>query len=275
MAVSAIAETLVENERMTGFLSKLSLNPANRNIAPVSRQNTRWTDENDPRITYHLRPRASRISIKIDAAKREVVVTVPGHERQLKAAQTFVRKKWDWIQVQMEALPAPQPFEDGGQILFEGELYDLVCPGPRGRPFIDFENKQIVVPAAPDTFDGRTKRFLIRKAREALTSSTEYHAKALNKKVEKISVRDTSSRWGSCIKGRGLQGGKISYSWRLVCAPPFVLDYVAAHECAHLIEANHGKQFWALVDDLVDTVKPAKKWLRDNGALLHAVGAPY
>ena len=211
----------------------------------------------------------------MDAAKREVAVTVPGHERQLKAAQSFVHKKWDWIQVQLETLPAPQPFVDGGQILFEGELFDLVCPGPRGRPFVDFELKQLHVPAANDTLEGRTKRFLIRQAREALTASTHYHADVLGKKVDSISVRDTSSRWGSCIKGRGLKGGKISYSWRLVCAPPFVLDYVAAHECAHLIEANHGKQFWALVDDLVDSVKPAKKWLRDNGAQLHAVGAAY
>lgn len=203
------------------------------------------------------------------------MVTVPGHERQLKPAQSFVRKKWDWIQVQLEALPEPQPFIDGGQILFEGELFDLICPGPRGRPFVDFGTQHIHVPAAPDTFEGRTKRFLIRQAREALTASTEYHADTLGKKVDKISVRDTSSRWGSCIKGHGPQGGKISYSWRLVCAPPFVLDYVAAHECAHLIEANHGKQFWTLVDDLVKTVKPAKKWLRDNGALLHAVGAPF
>lgn len=260
---------------MTGFLSKLNLQTANRNIAPVSRQNTVWTDESDPRIQYHLRPRATRISIKIDAAKRLVAVTVPGQERQLKPAQRFVSKKWDWIQVQLEALPSPQPFVDGGQILFEGEHFELICPGPRGRPNIDFDSKQIHVPAAPDTLDGRTKRFLIRQARQALTASTEFHASAIGKKVDKISVRDTSSRWGSCIKGRGLSGGKISYSWRLVCAPPFVLDYVAAHECAHLIEANHSRKFWDLLDGMVDTVKPAKKWLNQNGALLHAVGAPY
>lgn len=260
---------------MAGFLSKLNLKTANRNIAPVSRPNSVWTDENDPRIRYHLRPRARRISIKIDAAKREVAVTVPGHERQLKSAQTFVDKKWDWIQVQLEALPEPQPFIDGSAILFEGELFELVCPGPRGRPFIDYELKQIHVPGAPDTFEGRTKRFLIRQARKALTASTEHHAGAIGKKVDKISVRDTSSRWGSCIKGRGPNGGKISYSWRLVCAPPFVLDYVAAHECAHLIEDNHSRKFWDLLDGMVDTVKPAKKWLNQNGAFLHAVGAAY
>ncbi len=133
----------------------------------------------------------------------------------------------------------------------------------------------MVVPAPEGTLEGRTKRFLIRQAREALTACTHVHAGSLGKKVDKISVRDTSSRWGSCKKGGRNKGGEISYSWRLICAPPFVLDYVAAHECAHLIEANHGRGFWDLCDELVDTVKPAKRWLNLNGAHLHAVGANY
>lgn len=244
-------------------------------MAPVSREKTQWCDEKDPRIIYYLRPRARRISIKMDAAKREIGVTVPGSVRQLTGAQRFVSEKWDWIQVQLETLPPPQPFVDGGKVLFQGEHFTLICPGTRGRPFLDEEAREIIVPAPEGTLEGRTKRFLIRLAREALTVSTQLHAGTLNRAVDQISVRDTSSRWGSCKKGQGGQGGTISYSWRLVCAPPFVLDYVAAHECGHLIEANHGPNFWALVDDLVDTVKPAKKWLNQNGALLHAVGAPY
>lgn len=211
----------------------------------------------------------------MDAARREIGVTVPGHARQLAASRRFVQKKWDWIQVQLETLPPAQPFVHDGEVLFQGEVFALICPGPRGRASIDDVNRQIIVPAPEGTLEGRTKRFLIRQAREALTQCTHYHAGQLGREVETISVRDTSSRWGSCVKSRGPRGGKISYSWRLVCAPPFVLDYVAAHECAHLVEANHGKDFWALVDELVDTVKPAKKWLNSNGAYLHAVGAPY
>jgi len=211
----------------------------------------------------------------MDAAKREIAVSVPGHFRQLSAARRFVDRKWDWIQVQLETLPPPQPFAHSEFILFRGEHYELICPGPRGRAHFDEDAGQIIVPAPEGTLEGRTKRFLIRQAREALTMCTHVHAGTLGRKVDTISVRDTSSRWGSCIKGSQGKGGKISYSWRLVCAPPFVLDYVAAHECAHLIEANHGPDFWELCNDLVDTVKPAKKWLRDNGARLHAVGASY
>lgn len=243
-----------------------------------TRRADKWIDEQDARIHYFLRPRARRVSIKMDMAKRHIAVSVPTSPRNLKQAQNFVRKKWDWIQIQLETLPPAQPFVDGGHILFQGTLYRLVCPDARGRGRIDEGTKEIHVPAPQGSFEGRTKRFLIRTARKALEERTSVHADALAEPVMKISVRDTSSRWGSCLQKTGpahqQNGGQISYSWRLICAPPFVLDYVAAHECAHLIHANHGANFWALCDELVDTVKPAKHWLTQNGALLHAVGAP-
>ena len=240
-----------------------------------SRQKSVWVDENDPRISYHLRPRAKRVSIKMDSARRAVIVAVPGSGRQLGAAQKFVREKYDWILVQLETLPPPQPFATGGTIMFKGEPYTLACPSPRGRPYVDEEQRLLIVPAPDGTLEGRSKRFLIREAREALTMCTQVHAGALGKAVDKISVRDTSSRWGSCKKGGRNTGGQISYSWRLICAPPFVLDYVAAHECAHLTHAHHGREFWDLCDELVDTVKPAKRWLNQHGARLHAVGANF
>lgn len=207
----------------------------------------------------------------MDTAGRKVVVTVPSHAKRLKDAQKFVREKYDWILVQLEAMPKAQPFVDGGKILFRGEAYQLHSPTQRGHPSFDQALKHLIVPAHADTLSGRTKRFLIREAREALTNCTHVHASTLGKRVDKISVRDTSSRWGSCVSRKS--GTHISYSWRLVCAPPFVLDYVAAHECAHLVHADHSKKFWGLCGELVDTVKPAKAWLGKHGDRLHAVGA--
>ncbi len=256
---------------MSGFLSKLNLLSPSRIVASDTRSKSVWCDENDARIYYYLRPRARRISIKIDVAGRQVAVTVPGSERRLKDAQKFVREKYDWILVQLEAMPTAQPFIEGGEILFRGELYRLHSPVARGHPNFDEEQKTIIVPAHPDTLAGRTKRFLIREAREALTNCSQVHASALGKQVDKISVRDTSSRWGSCVSRKS--GNHISYSWRLICAPPFVLDYVAAHECAHLIHADHSRNFWNLCDELVGTVKPAKSWLKKHGDKLHAIGA--
>ena len=261
---------------MSGFLShlnleKLNLGLANRKTAASSSGNTSWVDENDGRITYYLRPRARRIRIKMDAANRKVAVTVPGSASKLKDAKRFVRDKYDWILVQLEAFPPAQSFVDGGELLFLGEIYTLHSPGLRGRPKINQERKHLIIPAHPDTLEGRTKRFLIRTAREALSNCTHVHASALGKTVDKISVRDTSSRWGSCVSRKS--GTHISYSWRLICAPPFVLDYVTAHECAHLVHPDHSKDFWKLCNELVDTVKPAENWLKKHGNKLHAVGA--
>ena len=262
---------------MSGFLSKFNIRTQNNKTPLTARQKTTWVDEADPHVVYILRPRARRVSIKMDTAQRRIVVNVPGQAKRLKDAQNFVRQKWDWIQVQLETLPPAQPFEDGGKFLFRGELFTLSSPETKGRAHIDEDMHRIHVPAPDQTLEGRTRRFLIRTARADLEERTRIHAQVLGKTVDKISVRDTSSRWGSCVQGRttlaGQTGGHISYSWRLICAPPFVLDYVCAHECAHLVHAHHGAEFWDLCHELVDTVKPAKRWLTQHGAQLHAVGA--
>lgn len=230
-------------------------------------------DAHDPRVLYTLSDRAKRISLKVKASAREVHVIVPGH-RHYPQALKFARQQKDWIDVQLEALPPPQPFVPGEEIMFQGELYRLVCPPGRGRARVDRDHRKIVVPS-PDaeSFPGRVRRFLIREARAELEAASHHYAHKLNKRVGKVSVRDTESRWGSCITRNG--EGHISYSWRLICAPPQVLEYVAAHECAHMIEANHSAAFWAVCDQIFEDVKGAKRWLNRNGAKLHAVGADF
>lgn len=229
-------------------------------------------DPDDPRIIYRHSDRAKRIALKVKPSDREVSVIVPGI-RSLPKAMRFAREQKDWIEIQLEALPPPQPFAPDGPILFEGEIYRLIHLEGRGRPKVDRQAKEIHAPAPEGTFSGRIKRLLIREARTSLTRATEHYADLLKRPVEKIQVRDTSSRWGSCITRDGK--GHISYSWRLVSAPPFVLDYVAAHECAHMIEANHSPAYWAVVADIFPDYKSAKKWLRKNGPYLHAVGAEF
>ena len=193
--------------------------------------------------------------------------------RALPKAKKFVREQKDWINVQMEKLPPAQPFSPDAPILFEGEIYRLVHIDGRGHPRVDRETREIIVPAPEGTFEGRVRRLLIREARDRLTAETHFYAEKVGVPVEKIQVRDTSSRWGSCITRKGK--GHMSYSWRLISAPPFVLEYVAAHECAHMIEANHSPAYWAVVAKIFPDFKRAKKWLRSNGDYLHAVGAEF
>lgn len=243
----------------------------NRPSGPA-KQKLQFRDPDDPRILYKISTRARRISLRVNPSEREVIVTFPG-PHAAKKARDFVRKQTDWINVQLEALPRAQPFIPGGQVTVFGETFTLLRPEGRGRPVIDRDAKEIRAAGAEDVFAGRVRRLLIREARAALEASSHKYAQMLGKEIGKISVRDTRSRWGSCITRAGK--GHISYSWRLVCAPPFVLDYVAAHECAHMIEANHSAAFWAVVDDICEETKRAKKWLTAHGADLHAVGAQF
>lgn len=257
---------------MSSFLGKLRKTPEGKASAAKMPDASQFRDPDDPRLLFRISTRARRISLRVNSSEREVIVTVPGRKAVAKARQ-FAQKQADWINVQLETLPPAQPFAAGGKVTLLGETYTLICPALRGRPSIDHDAREVIVPAAADTFAGRTRRLLVREAREALETATHHYAGLLNREVEKVSVRDTRSRWGSCITRGGK--GHISYSWRLIAAPSYVLDYVAAHECAHMIEANHSAAFWAVVDDIYPGAKRAKSWLAKNGADLHAVGADY
>jgi predicted metal-dependent hydrolase len=241
---------------------------------------TSWVDQDDPRIHYRISERARRISIKVLSAERRVEVVVPhmgrGGRRAVGEAESFARKQADWINVQLEHLPPPMPFKPGAQIMIRGELYGLGNPGGRARPKIDHAGRRVIVPAPAGAFAGRVKRLLIREAREALEAATHHYADVIDKRVAKVSVRDTASRWGSSIT-RGDQT-HINYSWRLMCAPEFVLDYVAAHEVAHILQPNHSSDFWDLCEEIYGTdsggdMRKAKRWLKQHGPKLHAVGA--
>ena len=119
-----------------------------------------------------------------------------------------------------------------------------------------------------DGFSRRVTAWLKRQAREVLTARSAVHADRLGLPAPTVSLNDARTRWGSCTTG----AGAIRYNWRLILAPEGVLDYVAAHEVAHLLEANHGPRFWAVVERLSGDPSAARRWLKDPGAALHALG---
>ncbi len=254
---------------MSGVLSKLKRNSSGG--AKPDKAEFPLRDSADPRILYVLSNRARRVSLKVKAAERQVHVIVP-NLRAFAQAQAFAQTQRDWIDVQLEGLPPPQPFVPGEDILFQGDLYRLVSPPGKGRAKIDRAGRRIIVPSPdPESFAGRVRRLLIREARAELEAATHHYAGELGKRVGKVSVRDQASRWGGAITRQG--EGHISYSWRLICAPPDILEYVCAHECAHLVEANHSAAFWAVCEQLFPETKRAKRWLTKHGGDLHAVGA--
>lgn len=216
--------------------------------------------------------RARRVSLRLDAGAREVVATAPT-ARRLAEAVAFANKKADWIAGQIFNLPRAANIAPGQTIEVLGREVLLVEGPGRGR----LEAERLVAPAG-ERFAPTVLRLLKAEAKRVLQERTEHYADALGQPRPVVSVADAQSRWGSCRQPRqrgphaGIEVGRIRYSWRLVLAPFEVLDYVVAHECAHLIEANHGPNFWAIVHDQVGDERRWRAWLRANATRLHGFG---
>jgi predicted metal-dependent hydrolase len=129
-------------------------------------------------------------------------------------------------------------------------------------------DKILCVAGDSEFIDRRVHDFLKREARRALTDASSY-ADVLGVKVKRITIRDQSNRWGSCTSA-----GALSFSWRLILAPPYVLDYLAAHEVAHLVEMNHSARFWKVVAKICPATRNApKRWLDTHGIVFIATAS--
>jgi hypothetical protein len=142
----------------------------------------------------------------------------------------------------------------------------------RGTVWIEIDGngeRLLCVAGAEPHIPRRVRDFLKREAKSDLDGASKRAAHELGVAFKRVSIRDPSSRWGSCSTT-----GVLSYSWRLIFAPPFVLDYLAAHEAAHLIEMNHSRKFWRVVERICPHVARAKSWLDAHGSDLHRFGLP-
>jgi predicted metal-dependent hydrolase len=231
-------------------------------------------------VRLKVSPRATRVSLRIDQTRREVIASAPS-QRRLHEAVAFAGQRAAWIATHIDALPRPSALQPGEVIEVFGQPHRLETAASRLKAgFHKDEDGQAVlrVFGEGDAFGRSAVRLLRRHALQVLGERTEVHALALGRPMPKVAVMDAKGRWGSCrpprTAGRGVKAdpGSIRYSWRLVLAPFEVADYVAAHECAHLLEANHGPGFWALVREIHGSEKPSRAWLRQHGARLHAFG---
>ena len=220
-------------------------------------------------LRIRMNPRARRLIVRVEPIGGDVVVVAPS-ARSVKAALSFAESQKTWIARRLAEVPSAVPFEAGAEILVRG-IRTIIAHRPDARRGVwldDSGEPQIVGVSGDAGFTSRrVHTFLKREARKDLTSSVRQHTNQLNLPYPKVTLRDTVSRWGSCSSRAGL-----SFSWRLIMAPPFVLDYVAAHEVAHLEHMNHSAAFWAVVETLVGDVREAHTWLEQNGPNLHRYG---
>ncbi len=216
---------------------------------------------NGPAVTVALRrsARARRMTLRVSALDGRVTLTLPA--RGLRAeAVAFARSREGWVRAQLACHEAPE-VPRIGSILAVAGVPRAVMAGPVRA--VALEAKRIVVPAAGPVAP-RLAACLRVTARTALAEAAGRHARSLGRAHGRITLRDTRSRWGSCTAE-----GDLMFSWRLILAPPEVLDYVAAHEAAHLERMDHSPAFWAVVARLMPDYAVPRRWLRDNGAGLH------
>lgn len=213
-------------------------------------------------VTLRRSSRARRFSLRVSRHNGAVTLTLPLRARESEALN-FLRAQEDWLREALTQLPPVSPIAHGGMIPVEGQNLLITPAGGRG---VRIEAGQILVPGDPAQVPARLQAWLRARARDRLAEAVDRHAAVLDRKATTISLRDTRTRWGSCSAE-----GRLMFSWRLIMAPPPVLDYVAAHEAAHLVEMNHSDRFWAVVGRLCPGWRTHRAWLRHEGAALQAI----
>jgi predicted metal-dependent hydrolase len=219
-------------------------------------------------VTWRRSKRARRVSLRIDPRGGGVVITLPLRASR-GAGMALLQGHAGWIAARLAALPEVVAFSDGAAVPVGGLPHRIRhCPEERGGAWI--ADGEIIVTGEAGFIARRVRDLLIREARARLLALATAKAARLTHKgdraLRRVTIKDTSSRWGSCASD-----GSLAFSWRLVMAPGFVLDYVAAHEVAHLRHMNHAKPFWALVRELTPHTDAAIAWLHQHGpALLRA-----
>lgn len=219
----------------------------------------RHTLHGNPPIDVTLRKsaQARRLSLRISRLDGRVTLTMPQHAPEREGI-AFLHDKESWLRLHLGQMAPAAQVTYGVTVPVQGRPL-VVTQGARLRLLAD----RIEVP--PTRKAGVALRARLRAmARDALAQASDRHAAALGVSYARLSIRDTRSRWGSCSSK-----GVLMYSWRLIMAPPAVLDYVAAHEVAHLREMNHAPAFWDIVARLCPDYALHRGWLRDHGESLH------
>ena len=218
------------------------------------------------RVRAH--PRARRIALRIDASGDAVEMVLPRRSSRVEALR-FLEASRGWIDRRLAALPPRISFADGASVPVMDMPHVIRAMGAatRGQGPAWIAEGELRVAGDPAFLARRARDFLRGLAKRELSARAEKLAAAIDRKIKRVTVRDTVSRWGSCARS-----GNLSFSWRLIFAPEAVIDYVVAHEVAHLIEMNHGARFWRLVEKLPPGAKAQRLWLNRNRTRLMRIG---
>lgn len=226
----------------------------------------------DVRVAVRVSSRATRFTLRMASGPGDPVLTVP-ERAHFPDALDFLDRHRGWLGERLARRPSGVAFAAGALLPLRGTPHLLDHrPERRGTVWVepgcgDVETPRLCVAGRPEHMARRVRDFLRRTAQADLAPAVATHAARLGVKTGALRIKDTRSRWGSCTAD-----GELSFSWRVILAPPFVLDYLAAHEVAHLREMNHSIRFWRLVRETCPRMDEGRRWLKLHGAGLHAYG---
>lgn len=217
-------------------------------------------------VTLRVSPRARRLRLHVDPRTRAVTLTVPKRTSR-RSALAWAAGHRAWIEAALAAIPETIRFAPDALVPLHGVAHRIDWDPARPRR-IERGEGRLVAGGPAEGLDRRLLRWLKAHALDLLGRETRELAQRAGARVTRIGVGDPVSRWGSCSGS-----GAIRYSWRLILAPDFVRRATVAHEVAHLVHLNHGPAFHALVADLLGAdPRPARAWLKREGAALHRFG---
>jgi predicted metal-dependent hydrolase len=218
-------------------------------------------------VQFRRHGQARRLVLRLNANGTAVLVTVPKGVSRVKALE-FTERSRHWIEDRVRARGGNIYLHPGYHIPVRGIDHEIRhVPTRRGTVAIDGDGV-IYVPGELPHVPRRLLDWLKAAARADLTAASQKYAAMMGVNFRRITIRDQKTRWGSCSAS-----GDLSYSWRLILAPSYVLDYVAAHEVAHLKHLDHSQRFWRLVLTHCPNAARAKKWLKAHGHDVHKVVA--
>jgi predicted metal-dependent hydrolase len=217
-------------------------------------------------VAIRVSPRARRIALRVDAAERKVELVLPRGVPTSHGLR-FLAAKQGWIAARLAALPRPVPFAEGVIVPVLGIPHRIRREDDNAAPPVAIRDGEIRVRGDAAHVARRVRDHLAGMALNEFARRARQVAARIERGVARVAVRDTKSRWGSC-SGRG----NLAFSWRLIFAPEWVIDYVVAHEVAHLVEMNHGARFWRLVESLSPDSAAARGWLKRHRNRLFSYG---
>lgn len=227
-------------------------------------------DGEDHPVRLRRSERARRFTLRVKPGTGDIVLTAPAWAR-LEEVQDFAERHTGWVAARLATAVRRVPFAPGAIIPVRGLPHRIVHrPGARGVVWVATGadgHPELHVAGQAEHVERRVLDHLKTEARRDLVAAVARYTNRLGRPAKQITVRDQTTRWGSCSAS-----GVLSFSWRLILAPPFVLDYLAAHEVAHLKEMNHSSRFWRLLRDLCPETDQAQAWMRANGSVLHGFG---